>query len=82
MILAGGTDYGDAKASNELAEQYYHQAVCGMIKWGIDVFYFEAFDETWKPKSIGDNGKEMDETHWGLFTEHREPKWGKLKCAN
>ncbi|GES59052.1 1,3-beta-glucanosyltransferase Bgt1 [Aspergillus terreus] len=76
----GGSDYGDAKASTALAQEYYKKAVCGMIEWGIDVFYFEAFDEPWKPKSTGDNGQASDETHWGLFTADRKPKWDNLKC--
>lgn len=46
-----------------------------MLAWGVDVFYFEAFDETWKPESVGDNGKPMDETHWGLFTDKRTKKF-------
>ena len=46
-----------------------------MLAWGVDVFYFEAFDESWKPLSKGDNGQMMDETHWGLFTADRKPKF-------
>jgi glucan 1,3-beta-glucosidase len=52
-----------------------------MLKWGIDVFYFEAFDETWKPDSTGDNGEPMDETHWGLFTDKRTAKFD-TACPN
>ncbi|KAL2871973.1 putative myosin class II heavy chain (MHC) [Aspergillus lucknowensis] len=65
----GGSDYGAAKASTNLAKTYYKNAVCALLTWGIDVFYFEAFDETWKPESVGDNGEPKDETHWGLFTD-------------
>lgn len=46
-----------------------------MLAWGVDVFYFEAFDESWKPLSKGDNGQMMDETHWGMFTADRKPKF-------
>jgi glucan 1,3-beta-glucosidase len=46
-----------------------------MLKWGIDVFYFEAFDEPWKPKSVGDNGQAQDETHWGFMTAERKLKF-------
>ncbi|KAL6239931.1 hypothetical protein BDW75DRAFT_248691 [Aspergillus navahoensis] len=62
----GGSDYGAAKASTEFGEKYYKNAVCAMLTWGIDVFYFEAFDESWKPDSKGDNGEDKDEKHWGL----------------
>lgn len=46
-----------------------------MLAWGVDAFYFEAFDEPWKPKSIGDNGNAADETHWGMYTADRKPKF-------
>ncbi|KAL4866445.1 hypothetical protein BDV12DRAFT_172804 [Aspergillus spectabilis] len=77
----GGSDYGAAKAGTNNAKLYYKNSVCPMLTWGIDVFYFEAFDETWKPKSIGDNGKPMDETHWGLFTDKRKAKFD-MSCPN
>ena len=41
----GGSDYGAAKASTQNAATFYSQGVCGMLDWGISVFYFEAFDE-------------------------------------
>jgi glucan 1,3-beta-glucosidase len=50
-----------------------------MIGWGYNVFYFEAFDEPWKPKSIGENGLAADETHWGAMTADRQSKYS-LKC--
>ncbi|KAA8651999.1 1,3-beta-glucanosyltransferase Bgt1 [Aspergillus tanneri] len=71
----GGTDYEAAKASTKFAEEYWKNAVCGILTWGVDVFYFEAFDEPWKPTSKGDNGEEKDETKWGLFTADRKPKF-------
>ncbi|KAL4766269.1 1,3-beta-glucanosyltransferase Bgt1 [Aspergillus foveolatus] len=77
----GGSDYGAAKASTKSAEKYYKNAVCAMLTWGIDVFYFEAFDETWKPDSKGDNGEPKDEKHWGLFTDDRKAKFD-LSCPN
>lgn len=73
--IDGGTDYGAAKAGTDNAEQYYKTAVCGMLAWDVDVFYFEAFDESWKPDSIGDNGQPMDEGHWGMFTDNRKKKF-------
>lgn len=41
----GGTNYGSATASTSLAATFYTQGVCGMLDWGVNVFYFEAFDE-------------------------------------
>ena len=41
----GGTDYGAAQASTQNAATFYSQGVCGMLDWGVNVFYFEAFDE-------------------------------------
>lgn len=46
---------------------------------GVNVFYFEAFDETWKPMSTGDNKAQADETHWGAFDENRVAKFD-LTC--
>lgn len=75
----GATNYGQAKASTAFASTFYQQAVCGMLDWGVNVFYFEAFDEPWKPVSIGDTGQKSDETHWGAFTANRTPKFA-LHC--
>ncbi|KAL4809519.1 glycoside hydrolase superfamily [Aspergillus unguis] len=77
----GGSDYGPAKAGTKNAEKYYKNSVCPMLAWGIDVFYFEAFDETWKPDSKGDNGEVKDEKHWGLFTDDRKSKFD-MSCPN
>ncbi|EEP81042.1 glycosyl hydrolase family 17 [Uncinocarpus reesii 1704] len=75
----GGSDFGAAKAGTANAKKFHDTGVCAMLKWGVDVFYFEAFDEPWKPKSIGDNGKAADETHWGMYTADRQPKF-KVEC--
>ncbi|KAK0353530.1 glycoside hydrolase 3 protein [Friedmanniomyces endolithicus] len=75
----GGTNYGPATASTSLASEFYSQAVCGMLDWGVNVFYFEAFDEPWKPSSVGDNGNAEDETHWGAMKADRSSKYS-LKC--
>lgn len=50
-----------------------------MLAWGVNVFYFEAFDEPWKPKSVGDTGASSDETHWGAFNADRSSKFS-LTC--
>ncbi|KAL9094306.1 MAG: hypothetical protein Q9165_003446 [Trypethelium subeluteriae] len=77
----GGTPYGPAQANTAWAAEYYAKSVCGMLAWGVNVFYFEAFDETWKPASVGDNGQAEDEKHWGAMDDQRNLKPGfSLKC--
>ncbi|KAJ5097042.1 Glucan 1-3-beta-glucosidase [Penicillium angulare] len=71
----GGSDYEAAKAGTDNAETFWQTGVCGMLAWGVDLFYFEAYDESWKPDSTGDNGKAMDEKHWGLMTADRKVKF-------
>lgn len=75
----GGSDYGDAKAGTKNAATFYKTGVCAALDWGYNVFYFEAFDEAWKPKSTGDTGDQGDETHWGAFTADRKLKFP-LSC--
>lgn len=71
----GGSDYEDAKAGTKNAEKFWKTGICGMLDWGVDLFYFEAFDESWKPDTKGDNGEMKDEQHWGLFTADRKIKF-------
>ncbi|KAJ5091760.1 Glycoside hydrolase superfamily [Penicillium alfredii] len=71
----GGSDYEAAKAGTQNAKTFWRQGVCGMLAWGVDLFYFEGFDESWKPDSKGDNGKMADEKHWGLFKGNRDFKF-------
>lgn len=75
----GGTNYGAAEASTENAEIFFKEGVCAALAWGFNVFYFEAFDEPWKPKSKGLTGAESDETHWGAYTAERVPKFS-MRC--
>ena len=77
--MTGGDNYGAAIAGTENAATYYQSAVCSIIKWGVNVFVFEAFDEPWKPASVGEDGNAADETHWGVMTADREPKYP-LQC--
>lgn len=77
----GGTNYGSATASTSNAQNYYATSVCGMLAWGYNVFYFEAFDEPWKPASVGDSGATSDETHWGAMTAARGTKFP-LSCSS
>ncbi|GAB7366062.1 hypothetical protein MBLNU230_g7629t1 [Neophaeotheca triangularis] len=77
----GGSDYNDAEAGTENAAAFYADAVCGMLDWGVNVFYFEAFDEPWKPESVGEDGTAAVETTWGAMTADRERKPGfPLRC--
>lgn len=76
----GGSDYEDARAGTKNAKQFYDEAVCGLLDWGLNAFYFEAFDEPWKPSSTGDNGVAQIETHWGAMTADRKPKFS-LTCG-
>lgn len=50
-----------------------------MLAWGANVFSFEAFDEPWKPSSVGTDGSAEDETHWGVMNADRSTKYS-LKC--
>jgi len=76
---AVGTDYDEAKGGLENAESFWKNGYCALLSWGFNAFYFEAFDEPWKPASIGDNGKAADETAWGFMTADRKAKFD-LKC--
>ena len=74
-----GSNYQNAVPSVATASAFWKQGICGMLDWGVNVFAFEAFDEPWKPKSIGSDGSVADETHWGAFTADRKPKYS-LAC--
>lgn len=73
--LTDGSNYDDAEPGVENAEIFFKVAVCAMLKWGVDVYVFEAFDEPWKPVSVGDNGEAKDERHWGVYEEDRRVKY-------
>jgi len=75
----GGSNYEAAKAGTQNEAQFFQSGVCGMLDWGIDVFYFEAFDEPGKPASIGLDGQPANEQHWGAYTSDRTAKFN-LKC--
>ncbi|KAL9112219.1 MAG: hypothetical protein Q9187_007803, partial [Circinaria calcarea] len=47
----GGSNYGAAVASTKNAQSFFQEGVCAALDWGFNVFYFEAFDEPWKPAS-------------------------------
>ena len=75
----GGTNYGAAIAGTQNAASFYQKTICTALTWGVNLFCFEAFDEPWKPASIGDNGASADETHWGVMTGDRQVKFP-LQC--
>lgn len=76
---ATGTDYGDAKGGLENAANFYKNGFCSLLAYGYNAFYFEAFDEPWKPKSVGTDGAAVDETVWGAMTVDRKAKFS-LQC--
>jgi len=71
--------FGQAVGGVTSAQTFFSQGICGMLAWGYNAFYFEAFDEPWKPKSVGDGGLVADETHWGAMNADRSTKFS-LKC--
>jgi len=77
--FAGGTNYEGAIAGTANAATFWSQGICGMLDWGFNVFYFEAFDEPSKAPSIGINGDAEDETHWGAMTSGRDTKFS-MSC--
>ena len=74
-----GTRYGAAVPSLDNASRFYSEGVCGFVDTDVNVFFFEAFDEPWKPDSIGDDGSAADEKHWGAMNADRTEKYN-LKC--
>jgi len=74
-----GSTYEAATPSVANAQTYWSTGICGILAWGVKVFSFEAFDEPWKPKSTGQDGKVADETHWGVYNADRTPKY-KTSC--
>ncbi|KAK4940634.1 glycoside hydrolase 3 protein [Elasticomyces elasticus] len=75
----GGTAAGAAIAGDDNMKTYWQSAMCGLLDWGVDIFWFEAFDEPNKPDSTGDNGQVSSEQHWGAFSSGRIAKFD-LHC--
>ncbi|GJC85625.1 glucan 1,3-beta-glucosidase ARB_02797 [Colletotrichum liriopes] len=74
-----GAKYQKAVPGHDNAQAFYGEGVCGMVKWGFNVFFFEAFDEPWKPHAVGEDGSEAPETHWGGMKADRTAKYS-LMC--
>ena len=70
-----GTNYQAAVPGVDAAATFWSNAICGILDWGVNVFSFEAFDEPWKPVSVGQDGSVADETHWGVFNSDRTSKY-------
>ncbi|RDW67014.1 glucan 1,3-beta-glucosidase [Coleophoma crateriformis] len=64
---SAGSTYQNAVPDMTSAKTYWDKAICGILAWGVNVFFFEAFDEPWKPVSVGQDGSVADETHWGAW---------------
>lgn len=75
----GGSNYEAAIAGTANAAKFYQDGFCGLINWGVNAFYFEAFDEPWKANAIGTNGDQEVETVWGAMTVDRVAKFN-LAC--
>jgi len=76
----GGSDAGAAIAGDDNMKTYWQSAVCGLLDWGVDLFWFEAFDEPNKADAIGDDGQVASEKHWGSFDSTRTPKFD-MHCS-
>ncbi|KAI6250709.1 Glucan 1,3-beta-glucosidase [Erysiphe necator] len=77
---SAGQRYQNAQPGITEASTFWSQSICGIRMWGVNIFSFEAFDEPWKPKSVGTDGNAADETHWGVFNADRSPKFAISSC--
>jgi exo-beta-1,3-glucanase (GH17 family) len=66
-----GSAEGGAVPSLENAMKYFINTYQWAEEEGIDIFYFSAFDETWKVGAEGDVG-----AYWGLWDKDGNPKYG------
>ncbi len=66
-----GTPEGGAVPSFENAIKYFVDTFRWAESEGIEVFYFSAFDESWKVGAEGDVG-----AYWGLWDKDGNPKYG------
>lgn len=65
-----GAPYGEAVPSSDATLKYFIDAYNWADAEGIDIFYFAAFDETWKVDKEGDVG-----AYWGLWDKDGKPKY-------
>ncbi len=64
------SEFGD-RASQTKQKRYYEEMFAWTAERNVTLFFFEAFDESWKGNPDNPAGAEK---HWGLFTEERRPK--------
>lgn len=67
-----GANFQNAYPSVSNARDFWMKAVCAIRKWGVNVFYFEAFDEPHKPDTSGVEGVEK---YWGVFDSDHNLKF-------
>jgi sugar (glycoside-pentoside-hexuronide) transporter len=65
-----GSPFHGAVPSMEGAMRYFIDTMRWAQQEGIDVFYFEAFDEAWKAGAEGDVG-----AYWGIWDKQGLPKY-------
>lgn len=65
-----GQNLGDAIPSMDNSLKYFINTQLWSKKYGIDVFYFSSFDESWKVNAEGDVG-----AYWGIWDENERLKW-------
>jgi exo-beta-1,3-glucanase (GH17 family) len=65
-----GSAFHGAVPSHEGAMQYFVDTCRWAERDGVDIFYFEAFDEAWKVGAEGDVG-----AFWGLWDKDGLPKY-------
>jgi glucan 1,3-beta-glucosidase len=65
-----GSAFHGAVPSVEGAMRYFVDTYRWAHQDGVEVFYFEAFDEAWKVGAEGDVG-----AYWGLWDSHGLPKY-------
>lgn len=72
-----GGAFGDSQPGLKQAAQFWQEGICAIRAWGINTLVFEAFDETWKPDTKGDNGEEVSgvEKYWGVYGSDLKPKF-------
>ncbi|MBN2414568.1 glycosyl hydrolase [bacterium] len=66
-------EFGE-RASEEKQARYFRELYDWAAEMNITAFFFEAFDEDWKPDGNPDLNPLGAEKHWGLFTVDRKAK--------
>ena len=56
--------------NEEIQKEYFHQLMQWAAQEQVLIYYFEAFDESWK----GSDHPQEPEKHWGIYRTDRTPK--------